>query len=286
MSAIAEQFDGFILDLWGVVHNGVEPLPGSVDAMAKLREMGKKVALLSNAPRRVDGVTDKLRSMGVGDELYDFLLTSGEEAWQGMKNRTDVWYSRLGRKVYHLGKGGADKDADMRQGFIQTKFVDNLNEAEFVLLTGTVDPSEQIEDYENILKEMAMRQLPMICANPDLVVIRGETREICAGTLADYYADLGGDVRYHGKPHGSVYRTCCDLMELSMDQKVVGVGDSFRTDVIGAKNAGLKSVLVAGGIYADPMGIKAGEMPSESAFEKVAANYAQRPDFVMPLFQW
>jgi len=283
-AAIIDEFDGFILDLWGVIHNGVEPLPGSVDCMKELRRSGKPVTLLSNAPRRVHSTVAKLREMGVDDDLYDHILTSGEETWLSMKNRTDVWYSKLGRVAYHIGKGGADKDSDMREDLANTEFTDNVKEAEFVLLTGTTDSAHQVEDYRQVLEAAASRSLPMICANPDLVVIRGTNREICAGTLAEFYEGLGAEVRYHGKPYESVYRTCCEMMELPFSPKVVGVGDSLKTDVHGAKNAGLSSVFIAGGIYAEPMGIKAGEQPSQGAFSKVAAAYDHLPDYVMPMF--
>ncbi len=283
-SAIAQDFDGFILDLWGVIHNGVAPLPGAVDCMRELRRSGKPVTLLSNAPRRVHSTVAKLRELGIEDDLYDHILTSGEEAWLSMKNRTDVWYSKLGKVAFHIGQGGADKDSDMREDLMNTEFTENLAEADFVLLTGTTDSAHQISDYARDLSQAAARQLPMICANPDLVVIRGESREICAGTLAEHYESLGGEVRYHGKPYESVYRTCCEMMDLPFSPKVVGVGDSLRTDVHGAKNAGLTSVFIAGGIYAEPMGIKAGEQPSPEAFATVAKNYEHQPDYVMPMF--
>jgi HAD superfamily hydrolase (TIGR01459 family) len=174
----------------------------------------------------------------------------------------------------------------MRVGLNNTSFTLDIDKAEFILLTGTTDSTHQIEDYDIILKQAAVRQLPMICANPDLVVVRGENREICAGALAEYYEQLGGQVRFHGKPYESVYRTCCELMSLPMDARVVGVGDSLKTDVHGAKNAGLASVFIAGGIYAEPMGINPGEMPSRDVFEATAAAYDHQPDFIMPLFRW
>lgn len=283
---IANQFDGFILDLWGVIHNGVEAFPWAVECMAEIRKLDRPVTILSNAPRRVPTVIAKLRELGIDDDLYDHVLTSGEESWLSMKNRTDVWYSRLGNVAYHMGQGGPDKDSDMRQELNNTTFTEDLNEAEFILLTGTTDASHQISDYEKELQQAAARKLPMICANPDLVVVRGNNCEICAGALAEHYESLGGTVKYHGKPYESVYRTCCELMDLPMDAKVVGVGDSLKTDVHGAKNAGLTSAFIAGGIYAEPMEIEPGEMPTREAFDKTASAYEHLPNFVMPYFSW
>jgi HAD superfamily hydrolase (TIGR01459 family) len=244
---VAGAYDGFIVDLWGVVHNGVEPYPAALDCLAQLR--GRRVLLLSNAPRRAASAQRMLRRMGVPDALYTDILTSGEAAWLALRDRTDPWFARLGTRVYHLGPA---RDRNVLDG-IGLEIVGVPGEAQFVMNTGPDDDFADAHALETFVPELdaCLRAgLPMICANPDLVVMRAGMRLLCAGSLAEYYREAGGDVFIVGKPEPSIYALALARLDLP-PTRVLAIGDSLHTDIAGAAGAGIDSAWILGGIHSD-----------------------------------
>jgi HAD superfamily hydrolase (TIGR01459 family) len=264
LAALAPRYDGFILDLWGVVHNGIAPLSGALECMASLKAAGKRIALLSNAPRRADDVAERITAIGVPPGLYHHVMSSGEEAWQRLHRRDDEFYAALGRRCLHIG---SERDTGIREG-LDLEFVETAKEAEFVLNTGPAGWEDRIEDYAPLLRRALTCALPMVCANPDLVVMHGDNLALCAGALAQWYEEAGGRVRWHGKPFGSVYNTCLELLGIEDRSRVLAVGDSLRTDIAGAAGAGLDSVLIAGGVHAEEFGVIGNQPPD---IERIAA---------------
>jgi len=280
---IAPSYDGFILDLWGVLHDGSAPFPGVLDALARLKAAGKRLAVLSNAPRRAHLVASRMNEIGIPPELYDHVHSSGEEAWQHLKRRDDPFYASLGRRCYHIGPA---RDENMLEG-IDLERVADIAEAEFILNTG---PSwgweETVADYETLLQAARARDVPMVCANPDLVVIHEGRPAICAGALAQRYEALGGRVRWHGKPFPSVYQTCFALFGIAERRRILAVGDSLRTDIAGAEAAGIDSVLVTGGIHGDELGAAPGELPDRARLAAAIAASGHHPAAVTARFRW
>ena len=264
IAALAPRYDGLILDLWGVVHDGVAPLSGALECLEALKAAGKRIALLSNAPRRSDDVVERITRIGVPAGLYHHVLSSGEEAWQHLHRRDDPFYAALGRRCLHIG---SERDMLIREG-LELEFVDTVEQAEFILNTGPAGWEDRIEDYAPLLRRALAGALPMVCANPDLVVMHGNRLALCAGALAQWYEEAGGRVRWHGKPFRSVYDTCLELLGIEDRTRVLAVGDSFRTDIAGATGAGLDSVLIAGGIHAEELGA-IGDQPPD--LERIAA---------------
>ncbi|WP_449686966.1 TIGR01459 family HAD-type hydrolase [Aerophototrophica crusticola] len=209
LSQVADRYDGFILDLWGVVHDGVAPYPGVPECLAALKARGKKICLLSNAPRRVAAAKAKLDGMGLDAGLYDFLYTSGEASFEALRDPPDAWHAALGPRLFHIGP---PRDNDVYDSLPGRVRVDTPDQADFVVNTGIDDFDETLADYEPVLQACAARRLPMLCANPDLVVVVGTKMVICAGELARRYEELGGSVAWHGKPFPSVYRRCFQLL--------------------------------------------------------------------------
>src|SRR5437764_8913606 len=246
MRELAPDYDGFILDLWGVVHDGVAPFPGVLDCMGRLIEAGKRVVLLSNAPRRSDDVVRRIAAIGVPEGLYQGVMSSGEEAWQHLARRDEPFYAALGRRVLHIG---SERDLEIREG-LGLDFVETPEEADFILNTGPAEWEDTIADYAPVLRGARERDLPMVCANPDLVVIHDGRPALCAGALAEQYQAIGGRVRWHGKPHPSVYDSCIELLGIADRRRLLAIGDSLRTDIAGAANAGIDSLLIAGGVHA------------------------------------
>ena len=246
IAAIAERYDGFVLDVWGVIHNGVAPYPGVVDALERLNAAGKRVALLSNAPMRARSVAARVEQIGVPRGLVHAVMTSGEEVWQNLLARTDPFYATLRRHCLFIGP---PRHGGMLEGLGLVE-VQSPAEADFILNTGPDDLDDEATGYRAVLQDAAARGLPMACANADLHVMHGDTLIACAGQMAKVYESMGGRVRWHGKPHGSVYAACLDLLGIADRARILCVGDSLRTDIAGANAAGLDGMLVAGGIHA------------------------------------
>lgn len=240
---LAARFDGFILDLWGVIHDGVRVYPGAVDCLRKLRASGKRAVLLSNAPRRAAPAQSAMRSMGIDDGLYTGIVTSGEAVHQALAKPPDLWWAQLGRRMFHLGPA---RDRNVFEG-LPLEVVEEPTAASFVLNTGPDDTRNptRLEEFEPVLAACYAAKLPMVCANPDLEVIRGGMRVLCAGALAACYQALGGDVRSFGKPDPAIYQPVMEMLTLP-PERVLAVGDSLRTDIAGAAGVGVASCWVFG----------------------------------------
>jgi HAD superfamily hydrolase (TIGR01459 family) len=275
LAPIADAYDGFILDLWGVIHDGLRPFPGAIDCMRRLQ--GRPILLLSNAPRRAGAVQHTLRGLGVPDALYTHILTSGEATWQALHERDDPWFASLGRRVLHLGP---KRDRGVLEE-LNCTFVDRAEDADFVLNTGPDDMRDAgpLEDFIPELAACRRAGLKMICANPDLEIIRGNARILCAGALAAWYEAHGGEVRWIGKPHPAIYASALSMLGLP-PSRVLAVGDSLRTDVAGAAGAGLDSVWVLGGIHAAALA----DDPAGAARAATAAGL--RPIGIIELLCW
>jgi len=246
MRELASEYDGFILDLWGVVHDGTAPFPGVLDCMERLIGARKRVVLLSNAPRRSDDVMRRIAKIGVPERLYHGVMSSGEEAWLHLKHRDEPFYAALGRQCLHIG---SERDLEMREG-LDLAFVETPADADFILNTGPAEWEDTLETYAPILRDALGSRLPMVCANPDLVVVHNGKPALCAGALAEEYQRLGGQVRWHGKPYPSVYDGCLGPLGIDDKRRILAIGDSLRTDIAGASGAGIDSLFVAGGIHA------------------------------------
>ena len=247
MATLAADYDGFILDLWGVIHDGVQPYPGAADCLRRLRDAGKSAVMLSNAPRRVAVAQTSLRAMGISDDLYTGIMTSGEATHLLLRDRTDPWFAALGRRVYHLGPA---RDHNVFQD-LDLELVARPEDADFVLNTGPDDAggATDLADWEGLLQDFRRHNLKMICANPDLEVMRGPLRLICAGLLTQRYEALGGEARWVGKPNAAVYAPV-QLMLGVPTSRILAVGDTPRTDLAGAAGVGIDSCWVLGGIHA------------------------------------
>jgi len=256
---LAANYDGFIVDLWGVVHDGIKTYPGVIDCLSQLRDAGKKVVFLSNAPRRAAAIGRALAAMGIGEELYTGIMSSGEAVHVALRDRTDADFASLGTSLYHLGP---TRDRDVFDTLPLTEAPSPAG-ATFLLNTGPDDylgPNDP-SIYEPVLRECLAAGLPMVCANPDLEVIRDGQRIICAGLLAQWYATHGGQVINRGKPDPAIYVPTLALLGTAQP-RTLAIGDSLRTDMAGAKAAGIDACWVLSGVdvrQADAE--KAGIMP-------------------------
>lgn len=255
---IAGDYDAFILDLWGVLHDGHQPYPGVVDCLMEMKRVGKKRVILSNAPRRIEPVIARITEIGIPPEAYDGIMTSGQDAWEHLQMRGRSggipFYAQLGKRCLFIGP---DRDLGLLEGVPHERVEDPLK-ADFCLCTGIVERDDMLDAYEPTLKALAKRGTPMICANPDLVVRHGERLELCAGSLAALFEELRGTVLYHGKPFPDVYDHVFALLGHPDPQRTLAIGDSLRTDMGGAQTIGVDALLITDGIHAEEFGVASG----------------------------
>jgi HAD superfamily hydrolase (TIGR01459 family) len=280
---IVAGYDALIVDLWGVIHGGVEPYPGVLETLGELRRAGKPVALLSNAPRRAASAGRRLTEIGVPPCAYDLLMTSGEAAHDALGARDDPAHAALGRAYFYIGP---EWDADLVAG-LDYRRTDAIQEADFMLTVGLFDEADPLESYDPLFAAARARDLMMLCVNPDLVVHRqsGVTSP-CAGLLAERYRKQGGRVLYHGKPDPAVFHRTARALGQVEDGRLLVVGDSLSTDIKGAAAAGYDSLLVARGIHAGELGIRPGEEPDPERLARLCARHGQSPTAAIATLRW
>ncbi len=252
IGALIDSYDAAVIDLWGVVHDGVKLYPGVAACLEKLTASGKPYAMLTNAPRRADAIALSMADMGLKRALYPIIMSSGEATWLGLRERHEAFFDGVGDRCLHIGP---DRDSNLFDGQ-SLKIVGEIADADLIVNTGPWEDDETVADYAATLDRGAARDIPMICANPDLEVIRGGKRIICAGALAQYYEEQGGRVLYYGKPYPPIYRTCLRMIGDPDPGRVLAIGDSLRTDIAGAAAVGMDSVLVVGGLHGEEFAIK------------------------------
>jgi len=282
LSEVASLFDGFILDLWGVVHDGQTPYPATIATLAALRKADKKTLLLSNAPRRAHALVTSMAAMGIGRDLYGEVLSSGEATRDALIARTDGFFAGLGDKAFHLGP---ERDRSVFEG-TSLSIVERVEDATCVINTGPHGFEDTVEMYRDILVAARARDLPMVCANPDLVVIRAGRPVVCAGALAAEYAAMGGRVANRGKPDRAVYDAAVAQLGIADRKRVAVVGDALETDVRGANGAGLPAIWCTGGIHAAVLGVSYGVAAVPDEAEKLAFIHGVSVDFTIPGFFW
>jgi HAD superfamily hydrolase (TIGR01459 family) len=275
-SSLAPDYDVLLCDVWGVVHNGVTAFPHACDALMRARARGAAVILITNAPRQSTVVARQLEKMHVPREIYDAIVSSGDVT-------RAVIEARPGQSLFHLGP---ERDRSMFTGFN----VAPLETADYVVCSGLDnDDVETPENYRARLEIMLARKLFMVCANPDVVVERGDRLVYCAGSLADLYATMGGEVLYAGKPYRPIYDTALAKAQAAAGRKVaasrvLAIGDSVRTDLKGARTAGVDFLFVTSGIHAEELGGR--ERPDSNALSATFAAAGGRPKAVMRELTW
>src|SRR5215472_16009062 len=263
-ATLASDYDVVLCDVWGVVHNGVAAAPEAGDALARFRERGGTVVLITNAPRPGEKVARlTLDRLGVPREAYDGIVSSGDVTRALIAART-------GAHVFHIGP---ERDLPLFDDLAAP--LAPLERAHYAVCSGLVDDTvETPEDYHDLVARMRARALPMSCANPDVVVERGDQLVYCAGAIADLYAAAGGSVTYAGKPHRPIYEQALRMAGKARRTspppgRVLAIGDSVRTDLKGATAFGIDCLFITAGIHAEELGGR--ESPDAQALSDVFA---------------
>ena len=270
---IASRYQAVLCDVWGVVHNGVRAFPNACSALAAARDKGLAVVLITNAPRPSPDVIEQFKSLGVPDGAWDMVVTSGDV--------TRDLIAAGPRKIYHLGP---DRDFSIYAG-LDVEMVEEF-EASAVVCTGLFDDEAEVpEDYAAALRRFRAHDLPFICANPDIVVERGERLIWCAGALARDYALLGGRTLISGKPHRPIYEASLKAAGQVLGREigardVLAIGDGMLTDVKGADDNGIDVLYVSAGIHAREYGDP--DNPDPEALAAFLEAHGRRPVAVIP----
>ena len=245
LSDLVDGVEVILSDIWGVVHNGLESFPEACEALHTYRQRGGTVILITNAPRPADSVQRQLRKLGVADETYDAIVSSGDLTRNFVADHP-------GKKIFWLGP---DRDSSIHRGL--DAVMAPLEQADYIVCTGLFDDeTESAEDYRAMLLQAREHKLPLICANPDIVVERGDRLIYCAGAVAELYRELGGEAIFYGKPHRPIYERAMALaaerrgQPTSLD-RVLAIGDSVRTDLTGALGFGIDCLFLTRGIHSE-----------------------------------
>ncbi|TPW30528.1 TIGR01459 family HAD-type hydrolase [Martelella alba] len=276
LSTIHSRYDLVLCDVWGVLHNGVKAYPEAPAALASARKAGVKVVLLTNSPRLCDAVATQLLAFGITDESYDAIVTSGDVTKKLIVDGP--------KKLFYLGP---ERDTALIAG--TGAEIVSAEEAEGILCTGLFDDeTETPEDYRDMLTAFRMRGLPFICANPDLIVTRGDRLVPCAGALAALYEALGGETLIAGKPHKPIYDAAVAkgsalAGRTIAHERIVAIGDGMPTDVRGARNYGLDLLFICEGIHAHDYTVDG--VVDEKALTRFLTEQKAGPKFWLPLLR-
>ena len=262
LSDIYKNYDTFVIDLWGVVHNGMVLNPKAIEAIEQLEKNSKKIVFLSNAPRPSSKVINFLLKMNMDKKYLSNVMTSGEAAMHAINK------NKFGKKFFHLGPP--------RDTSVFEKVKDNrvdLESCDFIICTGLFDDHEDdLEYYRNYLKNHISKKL--VCTNPDLIVHRGTVEELCAGSVAKVFEDIGGEVVYFGKPHKEIYKMC-----FGQNEKVLAIGDNLRTDIKGANNLKIDCIFITEGVHRN-------EFNNFSELNKLLGKYSVKANYFQKELKW
>jgi HAD superfamily hydrolase (TIGR01459 family) len=237
--------DVLLSDIWGVVHNGLIAFPEACDALHSFRARGGTVILITNAPRPADSVQRQLRKLRVADETYDAIVSSGDLTRHFVADHS-------GQRMFLIGP---ERDSSIYRGL--DPVLAPLEQADYIVCTGLFDDeTESAENYRAMMLQARERKLTLVCANPDIVVERGDRLIYCAGAIAELYLELGGEVIFYGKPHRPIYERAIALATERRGRavqlnRVLAIGDSVRTDLAGAQGFGIDCLFVTRGIHAE-----------------------------------
>jgi HAD superfamily hydrolase (TIGR01459 family) len=245
LRGLVDGVEVILSDIWGVVHNGLESFPEACEALHTYRQRGGTVIMITNAPRPADSVQRQLRKLGVADDTYDAIVSSGDLTRNFVADHP-------GKKMFWIGP---DRDSSIHRGL--DAVMAPLEQADYIVCTGLFDDeTESAEDYRAMMLQAREHKLPLICANPDIVVERGDRLIYCAGAIAELYRELGGEAIFYGKPHRPIYERAMALaaerrgQPTSLD-RVLAIGDSVRTDLTGALGFGIDCLFLTRGIHSE-----------------------------------
>ncbi|MGH1397710.1 MAG: TIGR01459 family HAD-type hydrolase [Alphaproteobacteria bacterium] len=285
ISDISDSYSGFILDQWGVLHNGEKVYDGVVETLKELKSRGKHVIILSNSGKRAAINKERLKKVGIGPTLYNEILTSGEMTWLGLDKQDEGFFKGLGKKVFVISRGG---DRSIVDG-LDVEIVDDAGDADFMIISGSDAPEKTIEDYEPALKAAVRKGLTALCANPDSLGVMGGMNIMGPGTIAARYKDFGGVVHYIGKPHAPIFNECIKRLQEKdiYPGQTIMIGDSITHDILGGNTVNIDTCLVRTGLHKNAFKGAKTVADIDKALKMLSAQYnGVRPKYMAGSFEW
>lgn len=285
ISDISDSYSGFIIDQWGVLHDGIKAFDGVVDCLKELKRRGKYTIILSNSGKRAHVNQERMADLGIPANLYNDIITSGEVTWQGLHAQSDGYFKNIGKRCIVISRGG---DRSIVDG-LDVDVVDEPADANFLLISGADSPDKCLEDYEPLLKECARYNLKAICANPDSLGVMGGKNIMGPGTLAARYKDFGGIVEYIGKPHKLIFQHCINILQQQdiYPGQTVMIGDTMAHDILGGILVNMDTCLVKRGVHSSVF--KDCETPEEvdKTLDILIRQYNNvQPKYLIDTFMW
>lgn len=273
-------YDIFFVDLWGVIHDGIATYDGVQNTLQQLKAANKTVIFISNAPRRKIKAEEVLHRLGISSDLYSDLITSGEVVYEMLLADK---FKTYGKKFFNLGP---KRDDGLMEGSDYQR-VETIKEADFIIATGFDNDNSTLDEQLPLLEQATQLSLPLICANPDLLVVRKDgSQALCAGVSAAKYQEMGGKVSYFGKPYQEIYQAALKLINNSNKAKIAAIGDSLITDIKGANDFGIDAFFIPGGIYGSELKITHGQMPGQGNLNNLYQKYNIFPHAALAEFKW
>ena len=273
MRALADRFDAFLIDQFGVLRDGTGPYPGAIETLSSLKRAGKTIIILSNSGKRSAENDRRLAALGFERESWDWFLTSGEVAWRILQSESPTGISGTVGKCLLISRDGDTSPLDG----LDLERTDSGDDADFILLAASEGDVYPLAYYETLLAPAARRGVPCLCTNPDKVMLTRQGTAFGAGRIAELYEELGGTVRWIGKPFADIYATARTFLGPIETDRICCIGDSIEHDIAGAAAAGLTSVLVTTGIL---------ETATDVERAQLFAEHGAEPDFILPTFIW
>ena len=285
ISDISDSYQGFLIDQWGTLHDGERVFPDAIEALESLRQRGKQVILISNSGKRACDDRVRLNAMGLDKSLYDHIVTSTETTWQNLNDRDGHKnFQDLGKSFYLINRDG---DIGITDGLEGANRVDDIEDADFILLTGTDAPKKTLEDdYEPILKVAARKQIKMICANPQKTITVSSQKYMGSGTVARRYEEMGGVVTYIGKPFPSIFQYALNLFDDLYPSQICMIGDSLAHDIRGARYLDVDCAFIASGIHAGSFTKVKSKADIQKMMKILGKNNGALPNYFIPKFHW
>ncbi|MBL8672795.1 MAG: TIGR01459 family HAD-type hydrolase [Alphaproteobacteria bacterium] len=280
VSALADRYDAFLLDQFGVLHDGTTPYDGVVPCLQALQARGKATLVLSNSAKRSAHNLERMARLGIAPSLLSGLISSGEAFHLGMAD--GALARRLGTSCFVIA---ADSDRSLLDG-LTIRIVERIDDADFLLVIGLDSPRESSATFLPLLQRALARRLPMACANPDLLRVMPGGVEEAPGSVAARYEALGGTVLWFGKPHREVYRACFAALGEPPPARVLAVGDSMEHDIKGARDASIDSLLVCTGIHAPELRDASGTDIRWDALDRLSESVGAAPTYISARFSW
>lgn len=285
ISDISDSYAGFIIDQWGVLHDGEKPYDGVLECLKELKNRNKHIIILSNSGKRSEENKERLKQIGIGPSLYDEIVTSGEMAWQGMKNQDEGFFKNLGKRCYLISRGA---DRSIVDG-LDIEVVEDVKDADFLLIAGADSPEKTLEDYEPVLKAAVRKQITALCANPDSRGVLGAQYIMGPGTLARRYQDFGGVVHYIGKPHQPIYQLCIRKLQAKeiYPGQTIMIGDAMAHDILGGSLVNIDTCLVRNGLHFPAFKHALTPAETDKALNLLVAQYNNvRPKYLVRTLSW